>query len=155
MSRYFVIDTNVVVAGLLASRPDSPVACILYGMLGATFSFVLSEPLLAEYRAVLLRPHLNKLHGLSEAEVDTVLQELAQHAIVLGTPDPTTQPPAESAPALAPALAPDPGDQFLWNLLATRSDLVLVTGDKRLLAAPDMAPRVVLPATFVTAELGH
>ncbi|MBA4254622.1 MAG: twitching motility protein PilT [Polaromonas sp.] len=151
MSRYFVIDTNVVVAGLLASRPDSPVARILDGMLAATFSFVLSEPLLAEYRTVLLRPHLSKLHGLSEAEVDTVLQELAQHAIVLTTPDPTQQRAAPSAPPLAP----DPGDQFLWDLLATRADLVLVTGDKRLLATPDMASRTMLPTTFVTAELGH
>lgn len=151
MSRFFVIDTNVVVAGLLASRADSPVARVLDGMLAAKFAYVLSEPLLAEYRAVLLRPHLIKLHGLSEAEVDTVLQELAQHAIVLSTPDRTTQPPAQSATSLAP----DPGDQFLWDLLATRADLVLVTGDKRLLAAPDMAPRVVLPAAFVTAELGH
>lgn len=143
MTRFFVIDTNVVVAGLLASRSDSPVARILDGMLGAAFAFVLSEPLLAEYRAVLLRPHLRKLHDLSEAEIDTVLQELARHAIVLNAPAQTT------------LLAPDPGDQFLWNLLASRADLWLVTGDKRLLNSPDMAPRVMLPATFVMAGLGH
>ena len=143
MSRFFIIDTNVVVAGLLASRPDSPVARILDGMLGAAFACVLSEPLLAEYRAVLLRPHLTKLHGLSETQIDTVLTELVQHAVVL-------TPPAQQA-----FLAPDPGDQFLWNLLAMRTDLVLVSGDKRLLNTPDMAHRVVLPSAFVPTEMGH
>lgn len=143
MSRFFIIDTNVVVAGLLASRPDSPVARILDGMLSAAFACVLSEPLLAEYRAVLLRPHLTKLHGLSETQIDTVLTELVQHAVVL-------TPPAQQA-----FLAPDPGDQFLWNLLAMRTDLVLVSGDKRLMNTPDMAHRVVLPSAFVTTEMGH
>jgi len=143
VSRFFIIDTNVVVAGLLASRPDSPVARILDGMLSAAFACVLSEPLLAEYRAVLLRPHLTKLHGLSETQIDTVLTELVQHAVVL-------TPPAQQA-----FLAPDPGDQFLWNLLAMRTDLVLVSGDKRLLNTPDMAHRVVMPSAFVTTEMGH
>jgi putative PIN family toxin of toxin-antitoxin system len=143
VSRFFIIDTNVVVAGLLASRPDSPVARILDGMLSAAFACVLSEPLLAEYRAVLLRPHLTQLHGLSEIQIDTVLTELVQHAVVL-------TPPAQQA-----FLAPDPGDQFLWNLLAMRTDLVLVSGDKRLLNTPDMAHRVVLPSAFVTTEMGH
>jgi len=143
VSRFFIIDTNVVVAGLLASRPDSPVARILDGMLSAAFACVLSEPLLAEYRAVLLRPHLTKLHGLSETQIDTVLTELVQHAVVL-------TPPAQQA-----FLAPDPGDQFLWNLLAMRTDLVLVSGDKRLLNTPDMAHRVVLPSAFVPTEMGH
>lgn len=143
MSRFFIIDTNVVVAGLLASRPESPVARVLEGMLSASFGFVLSEALLAEYRAVLLRPHLAKLHGLTETHVDTLLADITQHAIVL---HPLTQATLE---------APDPGDQFLWNLLATRLDLVLVTGDKRLLEAPSMANRVQLPSTFAATELVH
>ena len=39
-------------------------------MLGAAFTLVLSEALLAEYRAVLVRPRLCKLHGLSETGID-------------------------------------------------------------------------------------
>ena len=59
MSRQAVIvDTNVVVAGLLTGNATSPVARILDGMLGAAFPFVVSEALLAEYRAVLVRPAL-------------------------------------------------------------------------------------------------
>ena len=136
MSRLAVIvDTNVVVAGLLAKQDASPVTRILDGMLGAAFPFVLSEALLAEYRAVLVRPVLRKLHGLSVAEVEAILTDLAQHAIVL-------------APVGAPP-APDPGDLLLWELLAARADLVLVTGDKLSLRDAGMQRRVVSPQAFV------
>ena len=47
-------------------------ARILDGRLGAAFTFVLSEALLAEYRAVLVRLRLCKLHGLSETEIDVL-----------------------------------------------------------------------------------
>ncbi|HWH81510.1 MAG TPA: PIN domain-containing protein [Burkholderiaceae bacterium] len=132
-----IVDTNVVVAGLLTRQDTSPVARILDGMLGAAFPFVLSEPLLAEYRAVLVRPVLRRLHGLTVAEVEAVLTDLVQHAIIL-------------APAAAPP-APDPGDQLLWELLAARADLVLVTGDKRLLRDAGMRGRVIPPSVFVAA----
>ncbi len=143
MSTFFVIDTNVVVAGLLTSHGESPVARILDGMLRAAFPFVLSDVLLHEYRAVLLRPKLSKLHGLNEADIDTLLTDIAQHAIVLIPP-----------PAPTGLTAPDPGDQFLWDLLATRSDLVLVTGDKFLLQDMAMRSRVMAPQEF-TAALEH
>lgn len=142
MSEFAIIDTNVVIAGLLTARADSPVARILDGMLDAAFAFVVSEALLAEYRAVLLRPKLCRLHGLSEAEIDTILADLARHAIVL------------PAAHTAGPRAPDPGDQFLWDLLATRVDLVLVTGDKLLLQDKARAPRVISPETFA-ARLQH
>jgi predicted nucleic acid-binding protein len=105
-------------------------------MLAASFPFVVSEALLAEYRAVLLRPGLRKLHGLVVTEIDTILTEIAQHAIVLA--------PAAGTPA------PDPGDQFLWDLLAARPDLVLVTGDKLLLASSMGRARAMSPQAFVS-----
>lgn len=116
--RAVIVDTNVVVAGLLTGNATSPVARILDGMLAAAFPFVVSEALLAEYRAVLVRPALRKLHGLTVAEVDTLLTDIAQHAIVLA--------PVSGSPA------PDPGDQLLWDLLATRADLLPVTGAEAL-----------------------
>ena len=130
-----IVDTNVVVAGLLTKHDASPVARILDGMLSATFPFVLSEALLAEYRTVLVRPVLRKLHGLTVAEVEAILTDLAQHAIVL-------------APSAAPP-APDPGDQLLWELLAAKADLMLVTGDKLLLRDAGMRGRVISPQAFV------
>ena len=133
-----IVDTNAVVAGLLTKQDASPVVRILDGMLGAAFPFVLSEALLAEYRAVLVRPVLRKLHGLTVAEVDAILTDLAQHAIVLA---PVTAPPA-----------PDPGDQLLWELLAARADLVLVTGDKVLLRDAGVRGRGISPQAFVGQE---
>ena len=130
-----IIDTNVVVAGLLTARDDSPVARILDGMLAAGFSFVVSEPLLAEYRAVLVRPGLRKLHGLTVADVEAILTDLAQHAIVL---KPAAGPPA-----------PDAGDQLLRDLLAARPNLLLVTGDKLLLQDAGMRGRVISTQAFV------
>ena len=140
MSRAAVIvDTNVVVAGLLTQHEASRVvpnsARILDGMLAAAFPFVVSEALLAEYRTVLVRPTLRKLHGLTVAEVEAILTDLAQHAIVL-------------APVAAPP-APDPGDQLLWELLAAKVDLLLVTGDKLLLRDSGMQGRVISPQAFV------
>lgn len=136
MSRQVVIvDTNVVVAGLLTGNATSPVARILDGMLAAAFPFVVSEALLAEYRAVLVRPALRKLHGLTVAEVETLLTEIAQHAIVLG--------PGLGLPA------PDPGDQLLWDLLAAKAGLLLITGDKALQRDAAMQARVLSPLAFL------
>ncbi len=130
-----IVDTNVVVAGLLTRNDGSPVARMLDGMLAAAYPFVVSEALLAEYRTVLVRPNLRKLHGLTVAEVDAILTDLAQHAIVL---TPVKAPPA-----------PDPGDQLLWELLAARADLLLITGDKLLLRDTGMQGRIVSPQAFV------
>ena len=139
MSRQAVIvDTNVVVAGLLTRNDASPVARILDGMLAAAFPFVVSEALLAEYRTVLVRPNLRKLHGLTVAEVEAILTDLAQHAIVLTR-------------VKAPT-APDPGDQLLWELLAARADLLLITGDKLLLMDAGMQGRVISPQAFVVGD---
>ena len=134
-----IVDTNVVVAGLLTANDASPVARILDGMLVAAFPFVVSEALLAEYRTVLVRPGLRRLHGLTVDELEAVLTDLAQHAIVL-------------APSVGAPSAPDPGDQLLWNLLAARADLLLVTGDKALLRDAGMQGRVISPGAFVTSE---
>lgn len=139
MKSIYIVDTNVVVAGLIAAQSDSPVVRILDGMLGAAFPFVLSPPLLAEYRAVLLRPKLLKLHGLGVEQIDSVLIELALHGTVLSS---STKP--------SPNSAPDPGDQFLWDLLAQRPDLLLVTGDKRLLQDAAMGGRIISPLEMAT-----
>jgi putative PIN family toxin of toxin-antitoxin system len=132
-----IVDTNVLVAGLLTADGSSPVARVLDGMVSASFSFVLSEALLGEYRTVLLRPSISRRHGLSVDEIEAVLVQLAQHAIVI-------RPSSHDAPQ-----APDPGDQFLWDLLAERSEFILVTGDKRLLDDAGMAGRVVSPRAFL------
>ena len=98
-ARIAVVDTNVVVAALIGSRADSPVASVLDSMLGARFPHALSEALLAEYRTVLARPKLARLHRLAFDEIESLLLTVARHAIVL---EPVTGPPA-----------PDPGDMVV------------------------------------------
>ena len=61
-----VVDTNVVVAGLLSSAPRSPVCRVLDGMLAGHFPFLTTPDVISEYRRVLLRPSLVRLHGLSD-----------------------------------------------------------------------------------------
>ena len=46
--------------------------------------------------------------------------------------------------------SPDPGDPFLWNLLALRPDLILVTGDQRLLQDAGMGQRVITPLALAS-----
>lgn len=135
MTRIAVVDTNVVAAALLTSNDAAPTARVLDGMLAAAFPFAVSEPLLAEYRDVLNRPALRKRHGLKQAEIDSLLIALAQNAIVL-------------APLAGP-VAPDPGDQHLWDLLASHDGLCLVTGDKLLLQASSAPAVVVTPVAFI------
>ena len=77
-----VVDTNVVVAGLISQTADSPVCRMLDGMLTGRFVFLLSVDLLDEYRRVLLRPTIQDLHGLSTEQVDTILTVLTANAII-------------------------------------------------------------------------
>jgi putative PIN family toxin of toxin-antitoxin system len=129
-----VIDTNVVVAGLLTASAESPTARILDGMRNGAFPFLLSTELLAEYRQVLLREKIRSLHGLSEQEVDLLLTVLAANAIV-------REPEARTG-------APDAKDDHLWALLQSEAKTVLVTGDHALAKSPPPVSAVLAPREF-------
>ena len=131
----WIIDTNVVVASVLAANTSLPVAGLIGDMLAAAFPFVLSEALVAEYHDVLLRPALCKRHGRSPHEIESLLAALIRHATMV-TP-------------VAAKLAPDPGDQHLWELLAAWPESVLVTEDKLLLANSVMRKRVISTQRFL------
>jgi putative PIN family toxin of toxin-antitoxin system len=129
-----VVDTNVLVAGLITANAQSPTARILDGMLRGQVLFLLSPALLAEYRGVLMRPKLIGLHGLTEAEVDRLLTEVTANAI-------WREPQVKS-------VAPDPNDSHLWALLDLEPSARLVTGDQLLLAAPRPQARVIRPVDY-------
>jgi predicted nucleic acid-binding protein len=114
----FVVDTNVVVAGLLTREAAAPTACILDAMVSGALHFLLSEALLAEYRAVLLRPKIVAVHGLDEGEVDEILVRIATNGALREVADSTTGPR---------------GDGHLFALLAAEPSARLVTGDVRVL----------------------
>jgi predicted nucleic acid-binding protein len=130
-----VIDTNVVVSGLLTSHLEAPTALILDGMLQARFPFLLSLELLAEYRAVLLRPKIRNRHRLQETDIEVILTEVAANAR-FRVPE-----------AVGPQRAR--GDDHLWALLDLEPDSVLVTGDRLLAAGPRVRGRVLSPREYV------
>lgn len=130
----FIIDTNVLVAGLLTGDPASPTARILDAMLDGSLPCLLSLALLAEYRAVLLRPKLCRAHGLDETGIDTLLSEITANAI-------WREPTNDAVDA-----APDPGDDHLWALLASEPVALLVSGDRLLLENPRPGSAIVSPA---------
>ena len=136
-----IIDTNVVVAGLLTADAETPTARILEGMIRGGFPFVLSVALLAEYRRVLTRERICERHGLSSDEIDRLLEAIAANAIV-------------REPAASDEMAPDPGDQHLWDLLAAVPGSVLVTGDTTLLENAPGGESVMLPRSFVDDQAG-
>ena len=87
----FIVDTNVLAAGLMTRDARSPVARIIDRMLSGSIIYLLSPTLLDEYRVVLLRPRLSTRHGLTEREIDGLLTDLVANAI--------WRDPAPTAPA--------------------------------------------------------
>ena len=140
--RVFVVDTNVVVAGLLSRAADSPVGRILDAMLSGELVYLLSPELLAEYQTVLMRPKLAKLHHLSQNEVDAVLAELAANAMWREPGDRTIA-------------APDAGDDHLWALLDIYRGSILITGDMLLREQPPAHHSVISPRSWAEDMYGQ
>jgi putative PIN family toxin of toxin-antitoxin system len=136
--RTAIIDTNVIVSGLLTAEADAPTAVILDAMVGGGFSYLLSVELLAEYRRVLCRPRIARHHRLSDTEVDALLTELALNGDVRD-------------PQATSTTVPDAGDRHVWALLESDPTAVLVTGDDALLKHAPGRDRVLSPRQFVEA----
>ncbi len=136
-SRVFIIDTNVLVAGLITAEPNSPTAKVLDAMLDGSLLYLLSAELLLEYRNVLLRPRLSRLHGLDTLEIEQLLTEITANAI-------WNEPPAD-----ANHLSPDPQDAHLWALLASEPTAVLITGDRLLIEKPRPQSSIISPTTWM------
>lgn len=130
-----VVDTNVVVSGLIGADASSPPARILDAMLDGRLIYLMSEPLLQEYSSVLRRESLARFHGLKSEEIDILLTDLVANAM-WRAPVPTDD-------------APDAGDQHLWALLAAYPRSQLVTGDQLLLRQPPAGISVISPRRLV------
>ncbi len=135
-----VVDTNVVVSGILTSGIDAPTSRILDSMLSGSLRFALSIELLAEYRSVLLRKKIRSRHGLDEAQIDTILTAIAENAVIC-------------EPANPPSFPPDHGDLHLWALLAASPGAILVTGDQDLVDNPPDWASVITPRTFLLSSI--
>lgn len=127
----FIVDTNVLVAGLITANKESPTARWLDGMISGDFLFLLSEALLSEYQRVLARPRITRLHKLSVSDIDTLLTQVTANAIWV---EPSTQ-----------QSAPDPGDSHLWSLQAEKPHSILVSGDRLLVEHHRDSRRILTP----------
>lgn len=109
-----VLDTNVVVSGLLWNGP--PRELLRAGLAGDHLLFT-STPLLAELTDILSRPKFGKKVATSQLSVDQIVDLYAQLAALV-------------LPVSTPRLAPDLDDDVVIGTgLAARADLV-VTGDQ-------------------------
>ena len=130
-----IVDTNVLIAGLLTQDPHGPTVCLVDAMVEGSLPFLLSPALVLEYKDVLARPKLSKLHKLTAQELETLLTELVANS-VWREPSPSSDTP------------PDKGDAHLWSLLESEPKAILVTGDKLLLKRPLKGRLIYTPAEF-------
>ena len=134
-----IVDTNVIVSGLIGSDSKSPPALILGAMLDGKLLYLMSNALLKEYSSVLRRPRLVRLHGLTDDEIDRLLTDLVANAM---WPEP--------APGGDISVK---GDDHLWALLAIHPEAQLVTGDLPLIENPPSGASVTSPRRFVDGWL--
>lgn len=134
-----IVDTNVIVSGLIGADSKSPPALILDAMLDGSFLYFISEDLLNEYSSVLRRQRLVRLHGLTDDEIDRLLTDLVANAMWT-EPDPSGDASVKS-------------DDHLWALLACHPEAQLVTGDRLLIENPPSGARVTSPRRFVDTFL--
>ena len=125
----WVIDTNVLVSAVLT--PGGTCDRIIRASIDGRIRLAWNAPMLAEYRAVLLRPKF----GLSSSTV----------AALLATFGPVDQVPLRRAPAL-----PDPDDEVFLAAALTTADKMLVTGNRAHFPAATCRPvRVLSPSEAV------
>jgi len=79
MTPVVVLDTNVLLAGIMSNRGAS--FQLLRAMMDDRFSVLLSVPLFCEYEAKLKQPQIMEQHGLSEPDIDRVLDFFVDKAL--------------------------------------------------------------------------
>lgn len=129
-----VVDTNVVVSGLISADKSSPTIFVVDAMLDGGLVYLMSQDLLNEYSTVLRRARLMTLHGLGSGDIDRLLTHLVANAMW-------------REPAVA-SKAPDAEDQHLWALLAAFPQSLLITGDQLLLKDRHAPETVISPRRF-------
>ena len=135
----YIVDTNVVVSGVIGNDLDSPPNGIVDAMLNGGFLYSLSPELLHEYAGVLRRSRIARIHGWTDEQLDRFLTDLVANSV--------WREPA------ATGTAPDSGDNHLWALLAAHRQACLVTADQLLVSNPRPTSRVVTPRQFVAEFL--
>jgi putative PIN family toxin of toxin-antitoxin system len=135
-----VLDANQFISAVLV--PVGHPAQILDAWRQGDVDILISPPILAEVRRVLLYPRLQRRHGWDEAQVEAFLEGVWTAAI----PTPGTI-SVESVPD-------DPSDDKYLACALEGSAQYIITGDQHLLRLnPWRGIRIVPPAVFLETEL--
>lgn len=131
--RHWVIDTNVVVSGLLS--PNGPPAQVLDAILDGRVKLVYDARILAEYRDVLARPRLKVRPAMAREFLNALQTQLL------------------IAPVRASRRGPDPDDiKFIEAALATLEKTIVTGNLADYTAETSHGVRILTPAQAV-AEL--
>lgn len=131
----WVLDTNVVVSGLLSAR--GPPARLVDAILAGNLRLTWSDRISAEYREVLARPGF----AITDARREAFLALLTIGDLVAPAP-------------WAHGRLPDPDDLPFLEAALHATDQVLVTGNARHFPSSCRGPVKVLTPTEAWAQLG-
>ncbi|MCK5687400.1 putative toxin-antitoxin system toxin component, PIN family [bacterium] len=131
-----VIDTNVVISGILSSK-GAP-SKIIEAWLQLLFTGLLSETLIAEIIDVLSRPKIKKIAGKKAVHFDAIIRALIERSEIV-------------YPDKALDICDDPKDNMLFELAEKGKSNFIVTGDKIVLQVKKYKKtKVVTPTWFAT-----
>jgi putative PIN family toxin of toxin-antitoxin system len=132
-----VLDTNVLVSGLLRHRSGSPPVAIIEAWREGHFELVTSREIIAEVGRALGKPYFRA--RLSQDQVDRALGLLRRRTFLVRVGDEVTE------------VVGDPADNLVVATAVGADADYLVTGDSELLAVGAYAGvRIVSPRTFLT-----
>ena len=131
-----VLDTNVLVSAFLSSR-GAP-AQILQFLEQEAFDLLISPEIVQEYAAALGYERVKKVHKLSDAQVQSVLEDLKAVATLV-------------QPVFTPAVVTEDADDDKFFACAIEGGAdIIVSGDARVQAVKEyQGIQVLSPAVFV------
>lgn len=131
-----VLDTNVVASRYVS--PIGPPARIFSLWETNEFELIISEAILAEYKRVLMYPHLQARHRMDDQQIDVELNDLRRFATVVEVDITLT------------VITEDPSDnKFVECAVAGDADYI-VSGDKHLLDLGEYRGiQILSPAIFL------
>ena len=132
-----VIDTNVLISAFLS--PGGTPAQILQAWRRQQVEVVVSADLLTEYAETLASPKINRILGLSSAEIEEIIQSLKASAIFL------------PIILLEVQIAKDPDDNILFAAAIEGQADYIISGDGVVQAVKEyQGIRVFSPGLFLT-----
>ena len=131
-----IVDANVVVSAQLVQHPNAHPYRIWEALFDTGIQNYVSAHVLAECIDVLQRRDVVRRHRLTRGQVEELVQRFALASLEISSPR-------------SLAVAPDPGDQHLWDMLASNPEMLLITGDPVLLESDHFPGRILSPRQFV------